>query len=150
MLEIKDMTINDTSAVAHVEKESFPSPWSEELFKDEMINPLARYILLLKDGQVIGYAGFWLIIGEAQITNIAILPENRGKGLGKMLIESLLAKAESEKADTIYLEVRKSNITALQLYQKFGFNMVGERKGYYQDNGEDAFLMRKELKKENE
>lgn len=149
MYEIKDMTIADTEAVAAVEKASFPSPWSESLFIEEMDNPLAHYIILLENGGTIGYAGFWLIIGEAQITNIAILPDKRGKGLGRMLVEKLIAKAACEAAENIYLEVRKSNIKAQNLYKILGFEMVGERKGYYQDNGEDAFLMRKELVKDN-
>lgn len=145
---VRLMQEKDIKGVAAVEAESFPFPWPESIFTDELTNPLAIYLVLEYQDEVIGYAGFWLVLGEAQVTNIALLQNFRGKGLGRMLVQSLIDKAKNDGAETIFLEVRRSNILAQELYKKLGFVMLGVREGYYQDSGEDAFTMQKDLEKD--
>ena len=137
------MTEEDVSAVAELEKKCFAVPWSENSFHDEMKNKLAVYFVAKSDGRCIGYAGFWNVSGEGGITNVAVLPEYRRQGIGSMLIAQMIKTAMQLKLDLLTLEVRKSNIAAQGLYKKYGFDIIGERKRYYSDNGEDAWIMTK-------
>ena len=93
------------------------------------------------DGRILGYAGAWVIMDECHITNIAVDSQARGKGLGRLLIEALMQYTSNLGAAWADLEVRVSNIPAIRLYESVGFFSVGKRKRYYEDNGEDAFLM---------
>lgn len=136
------MTIQDIDQVLSVEEQSFTLPWRREAFENElMINQFAKYLLLEKDNEVIGYCGLWLIMDEAHITNIAIVPGHRGQKLGLTLMEKVLKLAKEAGAKTVTLEVRVSNDIARSLYRKLGFLEGGIRKNYYSDNGEDALVM---------
>ena len=137
------MTEEDVSAVAELEKKCFAVPWSEKSFHDEMKNKLAVYFVAKSDDRCIGYAGFWNVSGEGGITNVAVLPEYRRQGIGSVLIAQMIKTAMQLKLDLLTLEVRKSNIAAQGLYKKYGFDIIGERKRYYSDNGEDAWIMTK-------
>ena len=143
MTEIVRMTEEDVTAVAELEKKCFAVPWSEKSFHDEMKNKLAVYFVAKSDGRCIGYAGFWNVSGEGGITNVAVLPEYRRQGIGCMLIAEMIKTAVKLRLDLLTLEVRKSNIAAQGLYKKYGFDIIGERKRYYSDNGEDAWIMTK-------
>ena len=139
---IRRMTIADVPAVAAIEDATFPTPWSEDAFRKEIAdNPVARYLVAEKDGAVIGFAGAWIILDESHITNIAVLAEHRGRGYGRALTAGLMQYLSNLGAAYATLEVRKSNLTAQNLYQSLGFVRVGVRKRYYEDNGEDALLM---------
>lgn len=137
------MTEEDVTAVAELEKKCFAVPWSEKSFHDEMKNKLAVYFVAKSDGRCIGYSGFWNVSGEGGITNVAVLPEYRRQGIGSMLIAEMIKTAVKLRLDLLTLEVRKSNIAAQGLYKKYGFDIIGERKRYYSDNGEDAWIMTK-------
>ncbi|MBU0502415.1 MAG: ribosomal protein S18-alanine N-acetyltransferase [Candidatus Margulisbacteria bacterium] len=93
-----------------------------------------------EEEKVVGYIGVEKIAGETHIINMAVHPDYRRKGVGKKLIETIL-----NDSDVFFLEVRISNVAAQKLYEKFGFKNVGTRKKYYQDNGEDAYIMRREV-----
>ncbi|MCI8520997.1 MAG: ribosomal protein S18-alanine N-acetyltransferase [Clostridia bacterium] len=144
---ITRMTEEDICEIAELDKLCFKVSWSEKSFRDEMQNKLAVYFTAKKDGECIGYAGFWNVSGEGGITNIAVLPEYRRMGVGTALVSALVREAEKLCLDILTLEVRKSNFAAQGLYNSFGFDIIGERKRYYSDNGEDAFIMTKELKR---
>ncbi len=148
-ITIREMTAADTAGMAKVEEDVFTSPWTAKMFVEEFDNPLTRYLVLEHKGEVAGFAGFWLIAGEAQATNIAVLHKHQGKGWGQELVNRLMALAAENGADSFILEVRKSNLGARNLYEKLGLEIVGERRHYYMDNGEDALLMAKELKEDN-
>lgn len=94
-----------------------------------------------RPGQIIGYAGMWIMVDEAHITTIAIREAWRGKGLGELLLASLIAAAAEAGAERVTLEVRVSNETAQNLYRKYGFRQEGLRRRYYSDNNEDAHIM---------
>lgn len=138
---IRRMTMADVDGVAAVEAATFPTPWSRDAFASEMRNVAARYLVAEKDGQVIGYAGAWIILDESHITNIAVLKEARGQGIGRALTAGLLQYLANLGAAYATLEVRKSNEIAQNLYKSLGFIKLGVRKRYYEDNGEDALIM---------
>lgn len=140
------MTAADVDFVAELDKKCFSIPWSRQSFAEEMENKIAVYFVATDTANIIGYCGFWQVSDEGDITNIAVLPEYRRKGIGGMLVERLIAEAHSMELELLTLEVRKSNIPAQALYKKYGFVQIGERKRYYSDNHEDALIMMKRLK----
>ncbi|MCD5325938.1 ribosomal protein S18-alanine N-acetyltransferase [Pontibacillus sp. HN14] len=136
------MTEEDIDTVLELEKACFATPWTRDAFEHELQdNPYATYFVLEFDGELVGYCGLWVIIDEAHITNIAILPEYRGKKLGESLFQVVMEKARLVGAMQLSLEVRVSNIVAQRLYRKFGLVPGGIRKNYYTDNQEDAVVM---------
>lgn len=139
---IRDMKTSDIDDILKIESESFSTPWSRNAFLIELKeNKLAKYIVAEINGQVIGYAGIWLILNEGHITNIAVLKEHRQKSVGNKLLEGIIWICIKNNIDSMTLEVRKSNIIAQNLYRKYGFIDSGIRPGYYQDNKEDAIIM---------
>ena len=141
-ITFRNMTLNDIDQVVEIENQSFTTPWSREAFIGELRdNHFAKYVLALKNDIIVGYAGMWVIIDEAHVTNIAISPSYRRMKIGEALLRYLMATAVVNGADRITLEVRVSNESAKCLYQKLGFKEYGIRKGYYSDNNEDACIM---------
>ncbi|WP_042357631.1 ribosomal protein S18-alanine N-acetyltransferase [Bacillus rubiinfantis] len=136
------MREEDIDEVLEVEHASFTLPWSREAFYNELHNNhFAVYIVLEHNHRVIGYCGTWIVIDESHVTNVAILPEYRGKKLGDAMMRQLMALARERGAKTMTLEVRVTNHIAQSLYRKMGFQNGGIRKGYYSDNQEDALVM---------
>lgn len=143
---IRDMKESDLERIIEIEEKSFNPPWSREAFLLELTkNLLAKYIVAEVDGQVVGYGGIWLIIDEGHVTNIAVDEEYRGKGIGSKILEGLIQICRERNMTAMTLEVRKSNVVAQSLYRKYGFKEYGIRKGYYQDNNEDAIIMWKDI-----
>ena len=141
MIRFRELLPEDAEAVANIERESFPTPWSREDFWREASNDFACYIVALDNAEIIGFGGCWISFEEAQVTNIALTSVQRGRGLGKALMARLMRAAAARGAERMTLEVRPSNTPALRLYEGLGFAAVGIRKKYYQDNDEDAILM---------
>lgn len=140
--KIRRMTLTDVDAVAAIERATFPTPWSRDAFVQEMTtNAVARYLVAETEGEVIGYAGAWLILDESHITNVAVREDMRGFGFGRKLMQELLQYLSNLGAAYATLEVRVSNERAQRLYRSLGFITVGRRKQYYEDNREDALLM---------
>ena len=140
-VSFREMVPDDADVVAAVEAACFPVPWSRESFWREASNEHTCYRLAVADEQVVGFAGCWVTCDEAQITNIALLPDWRGQGLGTRLMADLMAATKARGCTAMTLEVRPSNTAALALYHHYGFKEAGRRKGYYTDNGEDAIIM---------
>lgn len=137
------MTANDINDVLNISNLCFSTPWSRDSIYSELNNPLAKYIVAkdLESNSVIGFIGVWIVMGEADITNIAVHPNYRNLTIGSKLLSSLISLCENLDCSLINLEVRSSNIPAQNLYKKFLFIENGLRKGYYTDNKEDAVLM---------
>ena len=135
MLNIFPLEDKDILAVVEIENLSFPVPKNEGFFRSDQ----NKYLVAKEKDKVVGYIGTEEISGETHIINMAVHPENRQQGTGKRLIEAVL-----NDKDVFFLEVRFSNIPAQKLYEKYGFKKVGIRKNYYEDNGEDAYIMRRE------
>jgi len=139
---IRPMELDDLPQVLEIERRSFPTPWSEKAFRGELtVNAYAYYIVAETDGRVVGYAGMWVIMDEAHVTNIAVHPDYRRSGVGRRLLEALIERAADRGCDRMTLEVRKSNHAAQQLYLSFDFVPRGIRRGYYTDTNEDAIVM---------
>ncbi|CEG25378.1 ribosomal protein S18-alanine N-acetyltransferase [Bacillus sp. B-jedd] len=136
------MREEDIDQILIVEHESFTLPWSREAFYNELNhNQYAVYVVLEDAGRIIGYGGVWVVLDEAHITNIAILPEYRGQKLGEALLKKVIEISKAKGAETTTLEVRVSNTAARSLYKKLGFQEGGIRKKYYTDNQEDGIVM---------
>lgn len=137
------MNENHVNGVYELSKECFTAPWTLDSIKNELNNSLAKYIIAqdLDTKEVIGFVGVWIVAGEGDITNIAVSAKYRKHGIASNLLLNLFEVCKTFNCNDITLEVRASNIPAQNLYKKFGFNEEGLRKGYYQDNNEDAIIM---------
>lgn len=141
-VSIREMTAVDIDQVLQIEEASFAIPWKREAFVGEIEqNEYAEYYVIEDGNGIFGYCGLWMIIDEAHITNIAILPSHRGKGYGALLFGHVIEQAVKRGAIMLSLEVRVSNTGAQHMYRKFGLVPGGIRKHYYTDNGEDALVM---------
>lgn len=138
---IKKMTSSHIEEIAKLEKECFATPWSEEGLRSELNNNLARFFVAFSGERVAGYIGSHNVLGEVYITNVAVFSEFRRNGVGKALVNFLVEQMKTENAEFVTLEVRKSNSNAISLYEKCGFEKVGERKDFYEKPREDAVLM---------
>ncbi|GAA4073506.1 ribosomal protein S18-alanine N-acetyltransferase [Amphibacillus indicireducens] len=139
---IRPMGLSDLDQVEEIERRSFATIWTKSLYKKELLeNSFACYFVIEKEQQMIGFCGLWLVIDEAQVTNIAIDPTYRGQGYGTLLFQYMIKYAMTKGATNLSLEVRESNNQAQKLYQKFGLEKAGIRNNYYTDNNEDAIVM---------
>jgi ribosomal-protein-alanine N-acetyltransferase len=139
---IRRMRLEDVPAVHVIDVVSFSLPWPERSLRFELTeNPTSRAWVVEIDGEIAAMLVLWLIIDEAHIATIAVLPEFRRRGIGEKLLLHALHEAHLEGAKRAFLEVRKGNVAAQSMYLKYGFIVSGIRKGYYKDNHEDAILM---------
>ncbi len=139
---LRPMTMADLDAVCEIEEQCFSVPWSRESMEKELAgNDQAHYLVAEINEKVVGYAGFWQVLDEGHIMNIAVAPEMRGHGIGEELMRAMLQ--QGMQLGIIYwtLEVRVSNIAAVKLYEKVGFTSAGIRPGYYEKPKEDANIM---------
>lgn len=144
-IKIRRAECGDLDQIHTLENICFDIPWSfEMLYEDICTNKGTVYYVVEEDGKIVGYGGMWIILDEAHITNVCILPEKRRHGYATLLMKKLCDKAESLGADNMTLEVRVSNHDALHLYKKCGFTIHGLRKKYYSNNNEDAYIMWRE------
>lgn len=140
-ISFRSMSAADISAVEKMEAEAFYDAWSQNMLLNEINNELTTYLVMELEGKVIGYCGFWLVAGEAQITRVAVEEELRGQGFGTRLTAALINKAWELGAEAITLEVRESNLAAQRAYLTCGFASEGIRPNYYEDNHENAVIM---------
>lgn len=138
---LRPMQRGDVPRVMAVERECFPSPWSESAYLTEIANRSAYYIVACVDSEIAGYAGMWIITDEAHITTLGVARSSRGRRIGEQLLVGLLDEARKRGARRATLEVRRSNSVAQNLYRKYGFSPAAIRRAYYTDNGEDAVVM---------
>jgi ribosomal-protein-alanine N-acetyltransferase len=137
----RKMDFKDINGVVKIESRSFSLPWSTAMFSEELNNPIAFYIVAVIEQEIVGYAGMWLIIDEAHITNIAVDPKHRRRNIASTMVRLLIEKAREMNLKAMTLEVRTGNFEAIELYKRFGFKTEGLRKGYYREDGEDALIM---------
>jgi ribosomal-protein-alanine N-acetyltransferase len=165
MYLMRPMQQDDIPEVLQIDRASFSTPWSARTYHFEINNRATSHLVVLEHqpnnglevrsllgimqrlrgtkaaSQITGYGGCWLIAGEAHISTIAVHPDFRGRSLGELLLASMLQRAIHLEAHYSVLEVRESNTIAQALYQKYEYEVVGRRRGYYRDDGEDALLM---------
>ena len=138
-MQIDRMTVEDASYLAELDIKCFAVPWSEKSFREECENPHATYFVAKIDGKIVGYGGVWIVADEAQITNIAVHPDYRKKKIASEILEEILSL--SQDAERIILEVRESNVPAIGLYEKYGFEKAGIRKNFYHSPVENGITM---------
>lgn len=148
MLIIEEVSLCHIDELYEIEKACFTVPWSKQAFVDEITNNrLAKYYIAIDSNAegIVGYVGMWHIVDEIHITNIAVMPTYRRKGVASALISNIIDYATMNEVVGITLEVRRSNESAILLYEKYGFINYGIRKNYYTDPKEDAIIMWKRL-----
>ena len=144
-MQIKILGVKSAKALYDVEKECFSHPWTEAMFLGDLKSTNTIYLGAYFRDELVGYAGAWLVLGDADITNVAVIPRARRKGVAKALLLSLFSEISKNGGKTIRLEVRKSNESAKNLYKAMGFSEIAVRKNYYADNKEDALIYEKNL-----
>ena len=140
---IEPLRPEDLPAVSEIESLSFPTPWTLASFHYEMNeNPYASLFgVRLEGGPIVGFGCVWVVDQELRINNLAIHPRFRSRGLGGRLLHALLEFGRDQGCVEATLEVRPTNATALRLYGRAGFRVIGRRRGYYSDTHEDALVM---------
>ncbi len=144
-IKIRRMRIQDLERVIEIENQSFSNPWSKDAFIYEMGSGISYPWVVEVDNKIVGYSIHWVIIDEAHLSNIAIDPLYRRMGIGRFLLEKLVESTKKKGAKFITLEVRASNSSAISLYKKMNFKVIGTRKNYYTNPLEDALIMMKSL-----
>lgn len=137
---LEPLTLDDLGSVIDLEARTYPTPWSEQVFRDEVGAPDRTYLKAVDDtGRLLGYGGLMVMAPEAHVTTVVVDHRWRGAGIGKRLMLELVSEARRRGATSLTLEVRASNAAAQALYRRFGLAPVGVRKKYYVD--EDALIM---------
>ncbi|HEY5945752.1 MAG TPA: ribosomal protein S18-alanine N-acetyltransferase [Kofleriaceae bacterium] len=138
---IRPATEADLDAIDEIEQHSFKAPWPRDTFKAELLREWARLDVGRIDGRLVAFCNYWLVTTELHILAIATHPDFRGRGLARQLLDHVLDVAQKAGCSLATLEVRRSNIPAIALYERAGFKVVHVRARYYQDDNEDALVM---------
>jgi len=148
ILRIREMLLEDIPKVAEMEQEIFPTPWSETGMRDLLIkNPICKGIIAETENKIAGYGFFWVVADELHIANIAVQKGYRRRQFGEKLLLKMIEYGRRNGAEYAILEVRESNIPAIMMYRKYGFQVTDIRKNYYSDNQENAFIMTADIKR---
>ena len=140
MVVYRKMTAEDVPFISRLEEETFSMPWSADSFLEMISKEDARYYVAEEVGRLLGGCGVLMIAGEGNITNVAIAPEARNRGIGTALLRHLMAEGDREGLTAYTLEVRVSNAAAIHVYEKLGFVSAGVRPGFYEKPVEDAII----------
>src|SRR5581483_9922314 len=141
-LAIEPMRETDVPVVQAIEREIFSTPWPRNAYHRELASKnSAHYLVLRREEEIVGYGGMWRMYDEAHVTTIGVRRDLHHQGLGRVVFAALVQAAYDLGAKWITLEVRTSNENAMRMYEGFGFKVIGRRRGYYTDNGEDAIVM---------
>ncbi|MFA9216035.1 MAG: ribosomal protein S18-alanine N-acetyltransferase [Sphingomonadaceae bacterium] len=135
----------DLDDVVALEQTVYPHPWSIANFNDSLASGYQAWVLRDPQGELLGYFLLMAIVDEAHLLNVAVSAERQGQGLGRLLLNQAVACARGLGMESVLLEVRPSNTRALDIYQRYGFDTIGRRKGYYpaaNQQREDAIVMR--------
>lgn len=140
---IRPMEKEDIKQVVTIENSIFSVPWSAGSFLDALESEYNIYLVCVENGEVTGYCGLWTVLGEGNITNVAVSQKHRGKGYGRALLQELEIRAHEKDVSIFFLEVRQSNVIAQNLYSSLGYKTIGIRKNFYERPIEDAVIMSK-------
>ena len=144
---IEQMQDRHLPDVVRIERDSYPDPWSRDSFSRELAaQPVSVPLVAIRSEAVVGFVVAWFVVDEAHIGNVAVSPQERGNGIGRMMMQYLEEQAIDRGCTYGSLEVRESNVAAKQLYARMGYRPIGRRKEYYRHSEEDAIVMIKTLK----
>lgn len=138
---VREMHVEDLPQVMEIEQDLFSVPWTKEGFLTFLLKDNAMFLVVEEKEKILGYCGLLMVLDEGDITNVAVCRNRQKEGIGRFLLESLIRLASLRGIETIHLEVRSGNESAIRLYKRCGFVQDGLRKGYYTDPVEDAVLM---------
>jgi ribosomal-protein-alanine N-acetyltransferase len=146
LLAIEPMREDDVPTVQEIERHIFATPWPRNAYYRELSSRnSAYYVVLRREGrggsEIVGYGGMWRLYDEAHVTTIGVRQDLQHQGLGRVIFAGLIQASYDMGAKWVTLEVRASNENAMRMYEAYGFKVIGRRKGYYTDNGEDAIVM---------
>ncbi len=148
-LSLRRMTLDDLADVMAIQTGAFSNPWTPDMVKKELSQDWSTVLLAERPGEgrpkVLGFVVFWLVHDEVHLLNVAVHPDARRQGIGRALMDAVVAHGRRHRCLTVTLEVRRSNAPAQALYDRFGFRRVGLRPAYYGDNREDAVIMTADL-----
>ncbi len=144
-LVIEPMRPEDLDEVDAIERHSFKTPWPAQVFLDELAREWARVDIAREDRAIVGFCNYWLVKDEVHLLAVATHPDRRRAGIGRRLMDHLLALARARASTLVTLEVRRTNRPAISLYEQLGFAPVGVRRAYYAEDAEDALVMTLEL-----
>lgn len=140
-IEVVSMKREHLSEVLRIERATFSEPWGEKDFLEAVEDENKLYFTALLDGEVVGYVGYWAVLDEAQIFNVAVKEEKRGRGIGGLMLKKLIEDGRKNGKNIFLLEVRESNLPAIKLYKAYGFVEDGVRPNFYREPTEAALLM---------
>lgn len=143
-IKISKMNIDDLNKISPVLLTDFDDFWNYNIFKSELENENSKYVVAKNNDEIVGFAGIWISIDEAHVTNIVTKKDLRKNGIGSTLLEELINLSKTLNLVSITLEVNENNLDAIKLYEKFGFEKLGIRKKYY-NNTDNALIMTKKL-----
>lgn len=144
---VRELTNDDLDVLIEIEKSLYKDPWNKEAYLRDLENDIAYNYVLVHDDVILGYYGFWIMFDNIDITKVSIRKELQGKGLSNILMKDFFSRISNLDIKSITLEVRVSNIKAINLYKKYGFKEISVRKKYYSDS-EDALILQKEVKED--
>lgn len=140
---IRRMLESDIAQVENIERQIFSIPWSANSFLDACIMKENVYLVAEQNGLIVGYCGLWTVLGEANITNMAVASGYRRLGVGRKLMEAMEEEGRKMAVDIFFLEVRESNAAARKLYESMDYHNIGIRKRFYERPVENAVVMSK-------
>ena len=140
MVIYRRMTPEDVPFISKLEEETFSMPWSASSFLEMISKEDARYYVAEEDGRILGGCGVLMVAGEGNITNVVIAPASRNRGIGTAMLQHLMMEGDKEGLTAYTSEVRVSNVVAIHVYEKLGFESVGVRPGFYEKPAEDALI----------
>ena len=141
---IRTMEKKDIVQVVEIENSIFTIPWSANSFIEASENENNIYLVCIENDEITGYCGLWTVLGEGNVTNVAVTKTHRGKGYGRALLQELEKRGLEKDVSKFFLEVRQSNLVAQNLYLSLGYEKIGIRKNFYERPSEDAVIMSKE------
>lgn len=140
-IAVRELREEDIEELSRIESVSFSMPWSADAFRDLLFRDYCTYLVALADGRVVGCCGYTNICDEANIDNVVVAPEYQNCGIAQIMLKELLDRGKQSGVEAFTLEVRVSNLTAIHIYEKFGFLTEGIRPGFYEKPTEDAAIM---------
>jgi ribosomal-protein-alanine N-acetyltransferase len=141
---IEPATLADLDAIEEIERHSFPRPWPRSQFEAELLREHA-HVVVVRTPKLVAFCNYWLVAGEVHVHSIATHPDHRRGGIGAKLVAHMLDAGRAQACTIATLEVRRGNLPAIALYERAGFRTISVRAQYYQDNHEDALVMRCDL-----
>lgn len=144
-LELRPLGEDDLSAILEIERKAFSTPWRESTFGNLFLREDSDLIGAFRGTVLVGYTVAWTVGDQSELGNVAVAESERGRGVGRRLVEAALQRVRARASREVFLEVRESNRPARELYETFGFEVISRRRNYYSRPREDALVMRLEL-----